>query len=75
MSMKPSPFSKPTRVAVILVGLLGALVISPSALAGKKLEGRWHMTITIPEPPISDKTRILLSQWMSVRAATACRDV
>ena len=60
MSMKPMSVSKPTRVAVILVGLLGALVISPSALAGKKLQGRWQLTITIPEPPISDKTRILL---------------
>ncbi len=51
--------SKATRVAVVLVALLGALVISPSALAGKKLQGRWQLTITIPESPTSDRSRIL----------------
>ena len=50
--------SKPTRGAIVLVVLLGALVISPSVLAGKKLQGRWQMIITIPEGPNSDKTRV-----------------
>ena len=58
MRMKPI-VSKPIRVAVVLAGLLGALVISPSALAGKKLQGRWQFTITIPESPISDRSRTL----------------
>ena len=51
--------SKHIRVVVVLVGVLGALVVSPSALAGKKLQGRWQLTITIPEAPIGDKTRTL----------------
>ena len=60
MRIRPLSFSNPIRVAVVLVGLLGALVISPSALAGKKLQGRWQLTITIPDPPIGDKSRTLL---------------
>jgi hypothetical protein len=50
--------SKPIRVAIVPVVLLCALVISPSALAGKKLQGRWQLTITIPEGPNSDKSRV-----------------
>ena len=60
MRIRPESFSKPIRVAVVLVGLLGTLVVSPAALAGKKLQGRWQLTITIPDPPISDKLRTLL---------------
>ena len=50
--------SRSTRVAVVLVALVGALVISPSALAGKKLDGRWQLTVTIPELATSDKSRV-----------------
>ena len=60
MRIRPESISKPIRVAVVLAGLLGALVVSPSALAGKKLQGRWQLTITIPDPPIGDKLRTLL---------------
>jgi len=60
MKIQPITFSKLIRVAVVLVGLLGALVVSPSALAGKKLQGRWQLTITIPEAPTTDRSRSLL---------------
>ena len=50
--------NKSTRVAVVVVALLGALLMSPSALAGKKLDGRWQFTITIPQGPGSDASRV-----------------
>ena len=51
--------SRSTRVASVLVALAGALIISPAALAGKKLDGRWQLTITFPESATSDKSRVI----------------
>jgi hypothetical protein len=44
-------------VLVTLVLLLGAA--TPSAFAGKKFDGRWLLTITIPESPTTSNKRTL----------------
>ena len=49
----------------LLVVLLALLAATPSAFAGKKLDGRWQLSITIPESPDTEQTRTL---WVTLEA-------
>ena len=48
------------RPLAILLTLMVMLVITPSAFAGKKFDGRWVLTITIPESPTSSTKRTFI---------------
>ncbi|HKS40130.1 MAG TPA: hypothetical protein VJX74_05915 [Blastocatellia bacterium] len=48
-------FSKHALVSALI--LVTVLVVAPSALAGKKFEGRWSVSITMPVAPNSSDKR------------------
>jgi hypothetical protein len=45
-----------SRTALIVATLLILLYAGAPALAAKKLDGRWQLTITIPQSPDTDET-------------------
>ena len=50
-------YSVRARISLVVVAVLSLLVMTAPALAGKKLDGRWQLTVTIPQSPDSDQTR------------------
>jgi hypothetical protein len=45
------------RASAVTLILITVLAVAPSALAGKKFEGRWSVSITIPVAPNSSDKR------------------
>jgi hypothetical protein len=46
-------------IGLMLIAIASLLVVSPSAVAGKKLNGVWQLFITIPDGPGSSTERTL----------------
>ena len=55
MAIRILLFSKRALVSALI--LVTVLVVAPSALAGKKFEGRWSVSITMPVAPNSSDKR------------------
>jgi hypothetical protein len=45
-----------SRIALFVAAALSLLYVSAPAFAAKKLDGRWQLTITIPQSPETDET-------------------